>query len=336
MPRKAVNILLLVAIVLIMALAAAFFREYEVPPVAPAGKVAFEIGPGWTVRAIARDLQERGIIRRSWAFLAGYKLFHEGQKIRAGEYELDLPLKAKDVLLTLLKGKILLHPLTVPEGLTTREVADLIRDAGFPVRGSFLEACGDAGPIASWDGQAADLEGYLFPDTYQFVKGAPARTVAEAMVKEFRKVFGEAGLRRAADLGMTVRSVVTLASLIEKETSAPDERPLVSAVFHNRLRIGMKLDCDPTVIYALNRDGLYRGRLLSRDLKYPSHFNTYVSPGLPPGPICSPGRDSLRAALYPAPEKYLYFVANNAGAHHFSRSYAEHLLAVKKYQLKKS
>jgi UPF0755 protein len=335
MPRKAINILLLIAIVLIMALAAAFFREYEVTPVAPAGKVVFEIGPGRTVRAIGRDLQERGIIRRSWAFLAGYKLFHEGQKIRAGEYEFDLPLKAKDVLLTLLKGKILLHPLTVPEGLTAREVADLIRDAGYPMRGSFLEACGDAGPIALWDGQAADLEGYLFPDTYQFVKGASARTVAEAMVKEFRKVFGKAGLQRADELGMTVRSVVTLASLIEKETSVPDERPLVSAVFHNRLRIGMKLDCDPTVIYALKRDGLYRGRLLSRDLKYPSPYNTYVSPGLPPGPICSPGRDSLRAALYPAPEKYLYFVANNNGAHHFSRGYAEHLLAVKKFQLKK-
>ena len=335
MPRTAVNVLLLVAIVLIMALTTAFFREYEVPPVTPAGKVVFEIGPGRTVRAIARDLQERGIIRRSWAFLTGYKLFHEGQKIRAGEYELDLPLKAKDVLLTLLKGKVLLHPLTVPEGLTAREVADLIRDAGYPMRGSILEACGDAGPIASWDGQAEDLEGYLFPDTYQFAKGTPARTVAEAMVKEFRRVFGEAGLQRAAELGMTVRSVVTLASLIEKETSLPDERPLVSAVFHNRLRIGMKLDCDPTVIYALKRDGLYRGRLLSRDLKYSSPYNTYVSPGLPPGPICSPGRDSLRAALYPAAEKFLYFVANNDGAHHFSRGYAEHLLAVKKYQLKK-
>jgi UPF0755 protein len=326
---------LLIAIVLIMALAAAFFREYEVPPVAPAGKVAFEIGPGRTVRAIARDLQERGIIRRSWAFLAGYKLFHEGQKIRAGEYEFDLPLKARDVLLTLLKGKILLHPLTVPEGLTAHEVADLIRDADYPMRGSFLEACGDAGPIASWDGQAADLEGYLFPDTYQFAKGTSARTVAEAMVKEFRRAFGEAGLQRAAELGMTVRSVVTLASLIEKETSLPNERPLVSAVFHNRLRIGMKLDCDPTVIYALKRDELYRGRLLSRDLKYPSPYNTYVSPGLPPGPICSPGRDSLRAALYPAAEKFFYFVANKNGAHHFSRGYAEHLLAVKKYQLKK-
>ena len=335
MPRKAVNILLLIAVVLVMALAAAFFREYEVPPVAQAGKVIFEIEPGQTVKAIARDLQERGIVRRSWAFLAGYKLFYEGQKIRAGEFEFDLPLKTKDVLMILLKGKILLHPLTVPEGLTAREIADLIRDAGYPMRGSFLEACGDAGPIASWDSQATDLEGYLFPDTYQFAKGAPARTVAEAMVAEFRKAFGEDGLQRAAELGMTVRSIVTLGSLIEKETSLPEERPLVSAVFHNRLRIGMKLDCDPTVIYALKREGLYRGRLLSQDLKHPSPYNTYLSPGLPPGPICSPGRDSLRAALFPAPEKYLYFVANNNGAHHFSRGYTEHLLAVKKFQLKK-
>lgn len=335
MPRKAVNVLLLIAIVLIMALAVAFIREYEVPPKAPAGKVVFEIEPGWTVRAIARDLQEKGIIRRSWAFLAGYKLFHEGQTIRAGEYEFDLPLKAKNVLLILIKGKILLHPLTVPEGLTVREVADLINVTGYPMKGSFLEACGEAGPIASWDSQATDLEGYLFPDTYQFPKGVPARTIAEAMVSEFRRVFDEDGLKRAADLGMTVRSIVTLASLIEKETSVTDERPLVSAVFHNRLRMGMKLDCDPTVIYALKRDGLYRQRLLSKDLKYPSPYNTYIASGLPPGPICSPGRDSLRAALYPSPEKYLYFVANNNGAHHFSHSYSEHLLAVKKYQLKK-
>ena len=335
MPRTAVNVLLLVAIVLIMALTTAFFREYEVPPVTPAGKVVFEIGPGRTVRAIARDLQERGIIRRSWAFLTGYKLFHEGQKIRAGEYELDLPLKAKDVLLTLLKGKVLLHPLTVPEGLTAREVADLIRDAAYPVRGSFLEACGNAGPIASWDGQAADLEGYLFPDTYQFAKGAPARTVAEAMVAEFRKVFGEDGLRRAAELGMTVRSVVTLASLIEKETSVPDERPLVSAVFHNRLRIGMKLDCDPTIIYALKLKGLFHGNLTKKDMSLDTPYNTYRYPGLPPGPICNPGRAAVEAALYPAEEAYLYFVSRNDGSHHFSRTFAEHQNAVRRFQKKR-
>jgi UPF0755 protein len=152
------------------------------------------------------------------------------------------------------------------------------------------------------------------------------------MVAEFREVFDEGRRLRATELGLSVRDVVTLASLIEEETALPEERRLVSAVFHNRLRIGMKLDCDPTVIYALKLENKYAGRLLLRDLKFPSPYNTYMNPGLPPGPISNPGKPAIDAALNPAAEKYLYFVLQGDGSHRFSRTLGEHLDAVRNYR----
>jgi UPF0755 protein len=310
-------------------------REMTIPSSSKTGRVLFEIAPGENVRSIARKLQAEGVIARGRAFLVGYRIYHSGKKLKAGEYELFLPASVREVLLTLIAGKVYLHSLTIPEGLTVREIADLVREESFPMKGSFQEACGNPGPIAAWDSKARDLEGYLFPDTYHFPKGVPARAAAESMVAQFKKVFGEDNLKRAAELRMTVRDIVTIASLIEKETSVAAERALVSAVFHNRLKLGMKLDCDPTVIYALKQDGLYRGRLLTKDLKYASPYNTYVSPGIPPGPICNPGRDSIAAALRPAANDFIYFVARGDGSHQFSRSLSEHLRAVAKFRLKK-
>jgi UPF0755 protein len=165
---------------------------------------------------------------------------------------------------------------------------------------------------------------------------APEADLVAAMIAEFREVFGEDYRRRAADLGMSIRDVVTLASLIEEETALPDERPLVSAVFHNRLKLGMKLDCDPTVAYALKREGHYTGRLLFRDLRFPSPYNTYLHAGLPPGPISNPGKSSLDATLHPARKDFLYFVARGDGSHAFSRTLGEHLDAVKKYRALKN
>ena len=334
MARRILNAALLFAVALLAAATLFFVRDYEGVPAGPAGKVFFEIAPGQSVRAIARNLRAQGIVRRPWPFLAGYRLFHAGRPLKAGEYEIALPIAARDVLDKLLEGKVFLRSITIPEGLTSAEVDELFRVSAFPIKGSFAEAAADPGPVASWDGRAPDLEGYLYPDTYHFAKGTPASVAAATMAARFGKAFGEEEARRAAELRMTIREVVTLASLIEEETAAPEERPLVSAVFHNRLRIGMKLDCDPTVIFALKRDGLWRGRLLSRDLKYPSPYNTYVSPGLPPGPICSPGEGSLQAALRPAPGDYIYFVADADGRHAFSRSYGEHLAAVRRYRAK--
>jgi UPF0755 protein len=334
MARRILNAALLLAVALLAAATLVFVRNYEALPAGPAGKVIFEIAPGQSVQAVARNLRSEGIVRRTWAFLAGYRLFHSGWTLKAGEYEFALPIAPRDLLDKLLEGKVYLRAITVPEGLTAGEVDDLLRAAAFPIKGSFAEAAADPGPVASWDARAPDLEGYLFPDTYRFAKGTPASVVAATMAARFKKAFGGAEARSAAELRMTVREVVTLASLIEKETAVPEERPLISAVFHNRLRIGMKLDCDPTVIFALKKDGLWRGRILLKDLKYPSPYNTYVSPGLPPGPICSPGEGSLRAALAPAPGEYLYFVADAGGRHTFSRSYREHLAAVRRYRAK--
>lgn len=334
MARRILNAALLLAVALLAAATLIFVRDYETVPSGPAGKVLFEIAPGQSVRAVAGSLRTEGILRRPWAFLAGYRLFHAGRTLKAGEYEIALPIAPRDLLDKLLEGKVFLRPITVPEGLTAAEVDDLFRAAAFPIKGSFAEAAADPGPAVAWDARARDLEGYLFPDTYRFAKGTPASVVTATMAARFEQAFGEADVRRAAGLRMTVREAVTLASLIEKETALPEERPLVSAVFHNRLRIGMKLDCDPTVIYALKKDGLWRGRLLLKDLKYPSPYNTYVFPGLPPGPICSPGEGSLRAALAPAPGEYIYFVADADGRHVFSRSYREHLAAVRRYRAK--
>ena len=335
MARRILSAALLLAVALLAAATLFFVRDYDRVPAGPAGKVLFEIAPGQSVRTIAGNLRTEGIIRRPWAFLAGYRLFHAGRTLKAGEYEIALPAAARDVLSRLLAGKVFLRPITVPEGLTVAEVDELFRASAFPIKGSFADAAADPGPAASWDARAPDLEGYLFPDTYRFAKDTPASVAAATMAARFGKAFGGAEARRAAELRMTVREVVTMASLIEKETAVPEERPLISAVFHNRLRIGMKLDCDPTVIFALKRDGLWRGRLLLKDLRHPSPYNTYVSPGLPPGPICSPGEGSLQAALSPAPGEYLYFVADAEGRHSFSRSYREHLAAVRRYRAKK-
>jgi UPF0755 protein len=332
--RKTVSAILVLALVVLLAATVFFVRRYGRPGPGEARKVLFEIGPGQSVRTIAAALRARGILRDAWPFLTGYRLFHAGAKLKAGEYELSLPIGPRQVLGILLAGRVYLRSITIPEGLTVREVDDLIRESAFPLSGSFLASCGDAGPISTWDTRAKTLEGYLFPDTYHFAKGVPAGAVAGTMVDQFKKVFGEPELRRAAELRMSVRDVVTLASLVEKETSVPEERPLVAAVFHNRLRLGMKLDCDPTVIYALKMDELYRGRLLTKDLKYASPYNTYVTPGLPPGPICNPGRGAIEAALYPAAADYLYFVATGDGRHQFNRGYTEHLRAVKKYHWK--
>lgn len=305
-------------------------HDFAAPAPGPGGRerAVVEIGRGTSVRAVARELAARGVLRSPWPFLAGYRLFRPGRSIKAGEYEFHFPLSPREALETLIEGRVLLHPFTVPEGLSGREVGEIVGRLDFLAPGSFAAAFRDPAPIADWDPRAPDLEGYLFPETYRLPRGATPAELAAAMVAGFRRVFDESARRRAAELGMSVREVVTLASLIEKETGLVEERPLVSAVFHNRLQRGMKLDCDPTVVYAQERDGRYRGRLLLKDLEYPSPYNTYLRAGLPPGPICSPGRSSIEAALRPAAADFLYFVAKESGGHRFSRTMQEHAAAV--------
>jgi UPF0755 protein len=316
--------------------AAWLFREYRRPRTLASAPVIFEVEKGKSLRAIARDLKARGILQGSLLpFLAGYELFHPSQKIKAGEYAFPSPQSAHQVLETLIKGRVYLHPVTVPEGLTGPEVFEIVRPLSSEDRDHFLSAFRETGPVSAWDGKAENLEGYLFPETYHFPKGVSARDIIQAMVDQFKAVFDGGMQARGREIGMGMRDVVILASLIEKETSLPEEKRLVSAVFHNRLKLGMKLDCDPTIIYGLKLEGGYDGRLRTHDLIRDSPYNTYLHAGLPPGPICNPGRESLEAALHPAPENYLYFVSKNDGSHHFSRTLAEHQLAVRAFQKNK-
>ena len=274
------------------------------------GLVIFEVAKGQSVRSVAASLKARGLIRKSVPFILLYKIFHDDENIKAGEFAVPAGRGTKETLEVLLRGKIYLHPVTVAEGLTAAETFDVFLAASFGEREEFEAGFRDTGEIALIDPAAADLEGYLFPETYRLPKGATAAEILSSMVAQFKDVFGPEARRRAAEVRMTVREAVVLASLIEKETSLPEEKPLVAAVFHNRLRMGMKLECDPTVIYALKRGGTYKGQLLKRDLKLDSPYNTYMVKGLPPGPICNPGKASIDADLFPEPADYIFFVAD--------------------------
>lgn len=309
-----------------------FFLESRAPEGAGEGTVIFEIEKGRSVRAVADALKGRGLIRKTAPFLLRYKLFYGTESLKAGEYALPAGGGTKAILEILLRGKIFLHAVTVPEGLTAGESFDVFLAGGFGSKEAFETAFKKTDSIALLDPDAPDLEGYLFPETYRLPKGASAAEILESMTSQFKDVFGSGERKAAAEIGLTPRQVVTLASLIEKETDRTAEMPLVSAVFHNRLRIGMKLECDPTVIYALKRHGPFDRPLWLKDLKFDSPYNTYVYKGLPPGPICNPGRISLEAALHPAPADFLYFVRSREGGHVFSRTMKEHSAAVRAWR----
>jgi UPF0755 protein len=298
-------------------------------------QIFVEVEKGMGAAAAARLLEESGAIGSRHSFIMSYRLFYFPRPIRAGEYVLTSPLRAKEVLDILVKGKVFLHAVTVPEGLTALEIVPLFTPFLTDGEAGFMAALHDLRIISPIDREAKDLEGYLFPETYSIPKGISSAEAISAMVAQFRANFSGDWPARAESLGMSVRQVVTLASLIEKESSAAEEKKLISAVFHNRLRIGMKLDCDPTIIYALKQKGLFNGNLTKKDMSLDSPYNTYRHPGLPPGPICNPGRAALEAALYPADEPYLYFVSRNDGSHHFSRTFAEHQKAVRLLQKKR-
>lgn len=333
---KPIKAVLLAAVVLLPAFTGWIVRELTTPGATGSGPVLVEIGKGRSASGVIRSLRDSGVIRNALPLGLAYRFFYSTERIKAGEYQFALPLKPKDVLFQVFAGRVYLKPVTVPEGLTGRDIAGLLWPGDEEGQAAFARAFRDVDLIADWDAQAKDLEGYLFPDTYHLPRRASEAELVAAMVTEFREVFDAGRRARAAELDMSVRDIVTLASLIEEETARAAERPLVSAVFHNRLRIGMKLDCDPTVVYALELAGKYSGRLLLRDLKFPSPYNTYLHAGLPPGPISNPGRPAIDAALQPASEPFLYFVVQGDGSHHFSRTMGEHLDAVRRYkELKK-
>lgn len=297
--------------------------------------ITVNIKPGAAVSAIARQLYRHHIISNYYYFRIYYRLFFNNMSFKTGEYQFDRPMTMKEVIEKLYEGLVVLHKITIKEGLIIREIAQRLanhRHLNFDNR-EFIRLARSPRSIRSLDPKAPDLEGYLFPDTYMVRKGITAEEMVQYMVNRFKDTFSNSMKWRAQELNLSVREVVTLASLIEKETSSREERFLISSVFHNRLRRGMGMDCDPTIIYALKRDNLYNGKLGWKELKYNSPYNTRLYRGLPPGPICSPGFDSLEAALYPENTKYLFFVAKDSRSHYFSETLAEHNRAVRKYIL---
>jgi UPF0755 protein len=281
----------------------------------------------------ALDLLERhGIVQRFPLALTYLRLTGRARNLKAGEYSFTRPMTPGEVFDKLIAGEVHYHRVTILEGSRGDEIINQFVRLGFGTEAEFLEAFHDTGPIAELDDEAVDLEGYLFPDTYRVTKGTPPRAIIRMMVARFREVFRPAWAAGAREHGLTVRQAVTLASMVERETAVSEENPLVASVFHNRLRRGMRLQCDPTVIYALAmRDG-FDGNLRKGDLRVDSRYNTYRYFGLPPGPIGSPGMAALQAAVEPAHSDYLYFVSMNTGRHYFSRTLGEHNRAVWEYQ----
>jgi UPF0755 protein len=262
-------------------------------------------------------------------------LWRSGQarRLKAGEYRFDHEMTPLEVLDKLARGDVYLLTLTFREGLTIAEMAQVFESHGFGPAQTFVAAAADASLVHDFDPDAKDLEGYLFPETYSLPRGSDAPRVVRAMVDRFRHVATPALRQAGAGLGFNVRQLVTLASLVEKETAKPEERPLVAAVYANRLKMGMGLQCDPTVIFALQRAGRYTGNLRRDDLMFDSPYNTYRYPGLPPGPIAAPGKGSLEAAAAPAAVDYVYFVSRNDGTHEFARTLDEHNRNVQRWQV---
>lgn len=291
------------------------------------------IEPGSSVAAIGRRLVDSGIVRDPRVFRWEVWWSGAGRRLQAGEYRFDRPRSVRDVVDTLVRGDVALWPIAFPEGLSVVAMSAVFEQAGFGPAASFLDAARATHLVKDLDPQAPDLEGYLFPDTYTLPRGTAGARLAAIMVARFREAFGPDLQGPATRLGLSIRQAVTLASLIEKETAKPEERPLVSAVYHNRLRLGMVLQCDPTIIYALERAGRYTGNLSREDLALDSPYNTYRHAGLPPGPIGAPGRASLEAAVRPARVAFLYFVSRNDGSHAFASTLREHNANVRQYQV---
>ena len=292
-----------------------------------------QIEQGWALPQISRALHSQGIIRSSSIFQWYIRLAFEPSFLKAGEYQFEGPQNLPGVLEKLRLGQVHHYRITIPEGLALGEIAQRLEENGFGDEEKFLQAMQNIDLLGDWDPVAdQNLEGYLFPETYFFPRGVDEREIVQSMVSHFREIWTQEYSRRAQELEFSIREVITLASLIEKETSLSGERPLVSAVFHNRLRQNLKLACDPTVIYAVNLIKEFDGVINQSDLDLDSPYNTYLSPGLPPGPISNPGLDSIEAALYPADVEYLYFVSTNEASHIFSINYRDHQRAVDKYQ----
>jgi UPF0755 protein len=300
-------------------------------PAMPAGQKFVLLRPGYSARRIANELKAAGVIRSAQAFLLWHYL-HHAQSLKAGEYLFEKSADGRQVHERLVRGDVHWREVVVPEGFTMFEIAQAVQDAGLCPASDFLRAANsDVSLIADWSPRAKSLEGYLFPATYEFTRMQKPDDMAAAMVKEFRRVAHEIGLTPQSE-GTDIPGIVTMASIIERETAVAEERPLVASVYYNRLAKRMALQADPSVIYGEVLQGAYQGALHHEDMQSKSPYNTYKNPGLPPGPIGNPGKSSLEAAMHPAQTDYFYFVSDGNGHHRFAKDLEEHNRNVAAYR----
>ncbi|MDR0355237.1 MAG: endolytic transglycosylase MltG [Deltaproteobacteria bacterium] len=323
--------LLVIGAALFGFLAALKYSLNFLAPEATSREVVVNIPQGYSNAQTATLLAEKGVIKSPDAFLLAVRIRSGLKKpvnIKAGEQITDPSLSVWEVISGLEKGVFKFYPFTIPEGWTMRDISASVERAGLGPASEFLSLCRDKAFIASLGFETDSLEGYLFPETYSFPKGTPLRSIVKSMTDHFWRVWEKYDAAASTE-GLSMKEVVTLASIVEKETGSAGERPMIAAVFFNRLKKKMRLQTDPTVIYGLVN---FNGNLTRADLETKHPYNTYVIDGLPPGPIANPGEDAIKAVLNPAPGKYLYFVSKNDGTHHFSETLAEHNRMVNRYQ----
>jgi UPF0755 protein len=338
--------------------AAGWFTWAVLTPVEPSGQTFVLLRPGYSTHRIAAELKNAGVIRSEEAFVLWHYV-HRKRSLKAGEYLFDKPADIVEIQKRLRRGDVYFHTVVIPEGFTMFDIARAIESAGLGSADDFVKvAQSDTALIADISPQAPSLEGYLFPETYEFTRLMTMHDMAAAMVKQFRQVARQIGLAptggdpNAAVLMMAsdpvssgshnenqnngnqndVQRTVIMASIVEKETAVAEERPLVASVYYNRLAKHMALDADPSIIYAELLAGTYQGALHHADMSFSSPYNTYRNAGLPPGPIGNPGRSALEAAMHPAQSDFLYFVADAQGHHRFAHSYEEHNKNVTAYR----
>lgn len=297
-------------------------------------EVVYDVSPGRTFAFVAQELERQGVIRNAALFSLLARVQGDAGKMKVGEYAFRTSMAPRQVLEILKSGKSIGRNFTVSEGLNIYEIAELVQQSGISTRETFLRTVTDPRVIQSLVGEpVASLEGYLFPETYQVTKYTELMTLLRSMVQKFNQVYAGIEVQVKA-MGWTRHQAVTLASIVEKETGAPEERPLIASVFHNRLQKGMMLQTDPTVLYAkMRRSGKYELSITRADLGFEDDYNTYRRKGLPPGPIANPGAEALKAVVQPAESRYLFFVSQNDGTHIFSVDYADHQKAVNRFQL---
>ena len=327
----ATRVLRVILLLVLVAAAMAAFLLYRLshpPRPASPSEVTVVFAQGTPTGRIFQRLEKEGVVRDARLAELYYRLYRRKTPLQAGEYRFDRPMPIDEVINRMGRGDVVKYSVVVPDGLTVEETFQLFWSRGIGGPEGFRRALSETELLPGLTPGVSDLEGFLFPDTYVVTRSTPARAIVDMMTAQFRRNFTPDMREKAERLGMTIAQAVTLASIVEKESGLSREGPAIASVYLNRLKRGMRLQADPTVIYALKRDGKWTGTLHRSDYAYDSPYNSYAYPGLPPGPICNPGLAALKSAVSPARTEYLYFVADASGGHRFSRTFEEHLAAI--------